>query len=135
MKKRLNTVLLVDDDEPTNFFHKLVISRSGLCEDLHVCSSALEALNWLKSKQNPKPDLIFLDINMPSMSGWEFLDAYKGSEDILQKDKIKVVMLSTSTDKSDKNLASSYSNVHDFMRKPLSGSKFASVVDSLSKAV
>ena len=78
MKQKLNCILVIDDDEPTNFFTRMIIEESNCTTHVKVVESAQEALDYLsKSRtpgrneaQYPSPDLILLDINMPAMNGW-----------------------------------------------------------------
>ncbi len=74
MADKLNCIMLIDDNEDDNFFHSRVIQKNSLANNVIVMPSALEALGYLKLKdqQRIKPDLILLDINMPGMNGWEF---------------------------------------------------------------
>ena len=121
MKKKLNCILLIDDDEDDNFLHQRVIEKAKVAEKVVAVESGFEALDYLTQKQRgqyPNPDLIFLDINMPKMSGWEFLDAYDKLE-LEQKGKIIVVMLTTSVIPYDIKRAQKKSEVFDFKNKPL----------------
>ncbi len=68
-----SSFLLVDDDDPTNVFHKYVLEKAILNSKVHTVMSGHNALDWLNDLQNEPPNVIFLDINMPIMSGWEFL--------------------------------------------------------------
>src|SRR5258708_36657106 len=103
MNKKLNCILLIDDDEPTNFLNKMTIDQSGCAEWVQVVQSGQEALDYLqgtgrfknRKEDYPRPDLIFLDINMPAMDGWEFLDKYKELPKD-QKAEIVLIMLTTS---------------------------------------
>ncbi len=119
--KKLNTVLLIDDDEPTNYFNRMVIEESGLVENIVVLEMAEEALKYLSTEENgkyPKPDLIFLDINMPGMNGWEFLSEYEKLP-ISQQGKVIVVMLTTSLNPDDFERAKEYEQIEEFFSKPL----------------
>jgi|SRR5690349_23075004 len=134
MKSRLNSVLLIDDDEPTNFYTQLIIEESGCADHIQVAQGGREALNYLSKTQQqngenrfPRPDLIFLDINMPAMDGWEFLDEYKK----LQKDrqgKIIVVMLTTSLNPDDKAKAIEMPEIAGFESKPLTEEKLNKIL-------
>jgi len=120
MKKKLKCVLLIDDDEPTNLFNSAIILEAGCTEKIQSCSSGPEGLAYLKSEMNgkhPKPEIIFLDINMPGMDGWEFLDEYNKLP-ISQKGEIIVVMLTTSLNPEDKIKAVEY-GAKGFSNKPL----------------
>lgn len=122
MKIKLNSVLLIDDDESTNFLHEIIIKKSGITEQVIAKQSGKAALDYLQSKDNglyPQPDLIFLDINMPGMNGWEFLEEYK-KLDKEQQGKLVVVMLTTSLNPGDEERAQSMSEIDDFKNKPLS---------------
>ena len=121
--KKIKTVLLVDDDEPTNFINKKVIQGSGLVEAIHTAHSGQEALSFLNRKndqvdQIPVPDLIFLDINMPAMDGWEFLTRYKKLKNT-PTEKIRIVMLTTSLNPDDEVKAKEIKEVHGYKSKPL----------------
>ena len=85
--EKLNCVLLIDDDESTNFLHEIIINQSKITKQVIAHQSGSSALEYLQSKMNgeyPQPDLIFLDINMPGMNGWEFLEEYKKLEEAQQ---------------------------------------------------
>jgi len=128
IKKKLNCILLIDDDEPINFLHKMVIEKSDCAEKVEVKMNGIQALEYLRSEvngQHPQPDLIFLDINMPAMNGWEFLDEYKKlSENMLAK--LVVVMLTTSLNPDDHEKARAFGEIRGFHNKPLN-------VESLNK--
>jgi CheY-like chemotaxis protein len=125
MKRKLNCVLLIDDDEPTNFLNKMIIEETGLVKEVKVAQSALEALDYLSGKGQagsnealPAPELIFLDINMPAMDGWEFLEKYEQLSPE-QKASIIVVMLTTSFNPEDEQKAEKISYISSYRNKPL----------------
>jgi len=128
--KNFDTILLIDDDEATNFLHKLIINESGICKNLIVIDSALDALDWLKNENNPTPNLIFLDINMPKMNGWEFLEEYITLPSIKRTNMV-VVMLTTSLRPKDRKRADLIDEISNFMNKPLSKNKLNSFLNSL----
>jgi CheY-like chemotaxis protein len=95
IKKKL---LLVDDDsDDTELFNEAIgeLDSSVLC---HCASDGRQALERLSEKEIETPDLIFLDINMPEMSGWQFLERMKGNHRL--KD-IPVIIYTTSSTRSD----------------------------------
>lgn len=89
-KKEAISILLVDDNDSTNFFNKIVIERNVFTQ-ITLASNGLEALNHIKQllKENKAvPEYILLDINMPVMNGWEFLEAYINLTPLYKNSKI-----------------------------------------------
>lgn len=122
MKNKIKTILLVDDDKATNFFHKIIIEEAGCAEKVLERENVVEALAYLqqpKAEKMPKPDLIFLDINMPQYTGWDFLESYRGLPES-QKAQIVIVMLSTSIHPDDHEKARQIPEIAEFRTKPLS---------------
>ena len=117
MTKKLNCILFIDDDEPTNFLNKITAEQSGCTDRVEVFQSGQEALDYL-SGPFPSPDLIFLDINMPAMDGWEFLDRYRKLLRTNKADSI-LVMLTTSQNPDDEFKTREISEVAGFENKPL----------------
>ncbi|MEC7754241.1 response regulator [Roseivirga sp. UBA1976] len=121
MKPILNSILLIDDSESDNFFHQRVINQIGCTNHIVAVESGQAALDYLTSKvggEHPQPDLIFLDINMPGMNGWEFIEEYD-KLDPKYKGNVIVVMLTTSLNPDDKHRAEDIENIKTFMSKPL----------------
>ena len=119
MKKKLNCVLLVDDNEADNYLHTLVLKESSITDNIEIAMDGEEALDFLTSRgKDLPPDLIFLDINMPVMDGWTFLEEYEKLDEIL-KSKVVIVMLTTSVNPSDKNRMEQWNGSVDFLNKPL----------------
>ncbi|MEI6900949.1 MAG: response regulator [Bacteroidota bacterium] len=119
MKKKLNCVLLVDDNEADNYLHTLVLKESSITDNIEIAMDGEEALDFLTSRgKDLPPDLIFLDINMPVMDGWTFLEEYEKLDEIL-KSKVVILMLTTSVNPSDKNRMEQWNGSVDFLNKPL----------------
>lgn len=117
MKTKLSCILLIDDDPSCNFIHERLLMRMGCTEKVEIARDGVEGLEFLRSK-NTRPDIIFLDINMPKMNGWEFLEEYQHlSEE--EKSKIVIVMLTSSLNPDDRTKAESYSAVSDYDSKYL----------------
>ena len=121
----LDCILLVDDDPPTNFIHQKIIQTTDVDAHVYACESGKSALDYLNGlepfqdeEECPKPGIIFLDINMPGMDGWEFLERYE-TLPAEKKERVVVAMLTTSINPADKILAESNSNVYSFFSKPL----------------
>ncbi len=118
--KKLKCILLIDDNPDDNFYHERVIKKCNVAETVLAKNSALDALNFLKSKKKEEepPELILLDINMPVMNGWDFLEEYEKLDDDL-KSKAIIVMLTTSQNPDDAKKAATMKVVSDFKTKPL----------------
>ncbi|TFF38032.1 response regulator [Mucilaginibacter psychrotolerans] len=120
------SVLLVDDDEINNFISIKLIKKALTNTDIMACLNGRFAIDQLVEIQRKDPsqlpDYILLDINMPIMNGWEFLDEYKRINlDPLGKSKIFII--SSSVFSNDINKARSYPLVKDFISKPLNVDK------------
>jgi CheY-like chemotaxis protein len=120
------SILLVDDDEINNFISIKLIKKALLNTEIMACLNgkfAIDQLFELQRKDPDKlPDYILLDINMPIMNGWEFLDEYKRLN-IDPQGKCKVFIISSSVFSNDINKARSYPLVKDFISKPLNVEK------------
>ena len=121
----LECILLVDDDPPTNFIHRKIIQTTDIDTHVQTCENGRDALDYIEGTEPfedgdkcPKPGIIFLDINMPGMNGWEFLDKYNQLPEE-KKENIVVAMLTTSLNPDDQRTANEYAGVHSFFSKPL----------------
>ncbi len=132
MGKLVNCVLLIDDDKATNFFNERIVTKHESFDQVNTVQSGVAALEYLNAVENNtaiKPDLIFLDINMPAMNGWEFLIEFsKLNQKITQG--IKVILLSTSSNPDDIRESAKNNSVHDFINKPLSPDLLDNVLNS-----
>ena len=128
MKKKLKCVLLIDDNEADNFFHKTIITQMDIAENIEVAWDGVQALEFLKKENQIIPELIFLDINMPKVNGWEFLEAYKNLKQE-QKTKIIIIMLTTSLNPNDEEKARKISEVKGFKNKPISKQMMTEIME------
>lgn len=128
MIKQLNCIMLIDDNKIDNFFHERVIRKSNAAKEIIAIESGQAALDYIKSgKEKLQPELIFLDINMPGMDGWEFIEHYKQLDESLQKAMI-VVMLTTSENPDDIARAKTEGLLSDFKSKPLTKEMLEDVI-------
>jgi CheY-like chemotaxis protein len=133
MSTQLNCILLIDDDEPTNFLNKMTLEQAGCTRHIRIARSGQEALDYLqccggeRTDEYPRPDLIFLDINMPAMDGWEFLEHYR----LLPADRkadIILIMLTTSLNPDDEIRTRTIPEVAGFENKPLNNPRLDRVL-------
>ena len=120
MKDRLKCIMLVDDDDDDNFFHTRIIKKIDCADIVMAKQTAVEALEYFKlekdnSERCQTPDLIFLDINMPQMDGFQFLDRLSMDAEV---GRTPVVMVSAYGDTDNILKSQRYSRVRDFVIKP-----------------
>src|SRR5471030_1088456 len=127
------SILLVDDDEINNFISIKLIRKAVDNADIKACLNGRFAIEDLakiqKNDPDRLPDYILLDINMPIMNGWEFLDEYKRLN-IDPSGKSKIFIISSSVFSNDINKARSYPLVKSFISKPLSVEKIKEMFEA-----
>lgn len=131
MNKKLNCIMLVDDDPDDNYFHERAIKENNESISVIIENSGIDAISYLKSSKNDDgthPDLIFLDINMPCMNGWEFLEEYSKLDKELQSKAI-IIMLTTSQNPADKLKAMKWDFVSGYLTKPLDEDTFHDIIE------
>jgi CheY-like chemotaxis protein len=114
---RFERIMLVDDNSMENFINKGLIESCNFAVEVISCQSAKEGLSYLGQGKN-LPSIIFLDINMPEMNGFEFLEAFENLP-LTVHSACKVIMLSTSESFKDLNRANKNRFVKKFLNKPL----------------
>lgn len=110
------TCLLIDDNYIDNFVTRRILENSNFAEQIIVRQSPTEAINSLR-EGIIKPDVIFLDVRMPLMSGFEFLEEY--DKLLINKKDIKIFMLSSSLDPMDMKESVGNKYITQFIHKPL----------------
>ena len=127
-------ILIIDDDEINNFIAAKLIDKIPPKAKVSTCVNGQEGINFVKNKlnnQNEFPDIIFLDINMPLMNGWEFLEEYEQIKNDIKK-KVTINMLSSSVYNDDITKAETYTTVNKFISKPLTVDKIKDLYESLN---
>lgn len=134
MHKKLNSVLLIDDDDGTNFINQMLMERAEIANTIVIALNGKEAIDYLTNsgkyktemgRQNPEPMLILLDINMPIMDGWEFLIAYRNLP--INKSS-KIIMFSSTYNPDDKTRADSILEITEFRNKPLTNALLSDIM-------
>ncbi len=112
MDKQL--ILLVDDDPMSNTYSSLIVKKQNPTAEIITFNSGVEALNYLSIHSNPKPELIFLDLNMPVMNGWDFMEEYQKLNL-----EIEVIVVTSSNEEVDKEKCKTYTGISDYFIKPI----------------
>jgi len=123
-------IAVIDDDSVYQFTASRTLKATALPHQILQFNNGQEAIAFLRGgaiSNEPLPDIIFLDINMPITDGWEFLEEFHDLKAKLSKD-IKIYMVSSSIDPRDQNRAKSIPEVTDYIEKPISMSQFAQVI-------
>ena len=129
----IKDIFLIDDDALVNFLNQEIIKDSHPDKKVRSFESATEAIEVIKEMLNTSdsklPQLILLDINMPVMDGWEFLDIFDQLPENKTKD-CKIIMHTSSIDPRDIEKAKTYKAVVDYMTKPLNLQSLSKIFQS-----
>jgi|GEM_PF-3784614 len=135
----LNLILLIDDSDADNHFHKIVINRTKIKAAVKSINSSLDALEYIKKSIStdddqafPLPQLVLMDINMPALNGFELLDKIRQVPDPHGRKKgVKIFMLSGSLNPDDKSMAAEkYADmVYGFYLKPLNEKAIIDIIN------
>ena len=131
---RLKTILLIDDDFTTNFLHQKIISKTEIDTPVEVTNNASEGLDKLLELNETINDhsalvLVFLDLNMPLLDGWGFLEIFK---EMKLNFKIHLFIVSASINPDDKTRAKSYPQVNGYLQKHLTVPTFRQLTKDYS---
>ncbi len=129
--KQINTIFLIDDDTLTNYLNQTIIRRVGYSKEIQAFDKPVFALSALQqitgSDDAPFPEMILLDVNMPNMNGWDFLEEYeKLPVQVIAKTKVYIV--SSSINDRDIEKSKSYKTVSGFISKPLDAQKMNEIL-------
>jgi CheY-like chemotaxis protein len=134
METSQRSVFLIDDDNIYQYTAKILLESTGLARKIQSFYNGKEALRYFQLPENQQPenlpDVIFLDINMPIMNGWEFLEEYDTLRAALPK-QIVLYVVSSSVDSSDMEKSRSYGAVTDYLIKPVNRNQYREVMERL----
>lgn len=117
--KDINNILLIDDNDADNYYNNLVISDASNSIPTQAFEFANDALDFIKDRHEDSADLILLDLHMPEMDGFAFLEAYEKLEN-KHRDNIVIVMLTGYLSPEETEKIKSFKSVKHFCSKPLS---------------
>ena len=130
MEYKYKKVMVIDDSEPDLYIAEMLMEMTGFAEKVVCVSSAKQGLAYLEplyATPDELPHFIFLDINMPGMSGFDFLKEYQHLPDNIKK-KCIIMMLTTSLNEDDRTQAERNQFVRKFLNKPLDREKLAQCI-------
>lgn len=117
--EKLKKVLLIDDDEIVNSINKVIIQHAKFADEIVTENFAANAITYIKGlSKEDLPRAIFLDVNMPEMNGWDFVEEYEKLD--IDTSGIKIIMLTSSINPRDQKRALSMEHIKGFVSKPLS---------------
>jgi CheY-like chemotaxis protein len=134
MKKfdTLKSILLVDDDEASNFLHSIFINKLDMEIEVNSAINGQQALDFILNKGVDKislPCMVMLDLRMPVMDGWEFMRMYEEQVPQSLKNQLMIVLVTISDNSEDKERATNNPHIIDFAQKPLSDSTFKKIIN------
>jgi YesN/AraC family two-component response regulator len=135
-ERELMSVCLIDDDQVYTFGFKKLIELKEIHSRVISFGDGYEAINWLTDPLNEAdlPDVIFLDVNMPGMDGWEFMGKFAEIKSRLNK-KIAIYMLSSSIDLNDIYRAKNMTDIEDYIFKPLNEYQIIEILRHARQAI
>jgi CheY-like chemotaxis protein len=133
--KPLNLILLVDDDDTTNYVNNRTLLRTKAAHEVKIFTNGEQALQYMQAAAGKPgeagteryPDLIFLDIKMPVMDGFEFLEAYK-EMGLNQLVPTKIMMLTSSASFYDLKRLETFADVKRHFSKPLADQDIKEII-------
>lgn len=126
----IKKMFLVDDDDTFIYISQKIIAKTELVQEINTFENGLTALSFFKDNKDNKallPELLFLDLSMPVMDGWEFLDEFE-KINIENKKDITIYICSSSISPNDLIRTKKYDTVKDFIIKPITQEKFSQIV-------
>lgn len=135
---KFNNILLVDDDPSTSRFHQIVIDRLEITQKISFAKNGRDALDYLLSTGDYKsnsdefvqPEIIIIDLNMPVMNGFRFIELYTETENFKQYNP-KIIVLSTSLIPEEKEKIEENRNIYKFLNKPLTKDSISNLLNEV----
>ena len=131
--KKIENLCIVDDDNVFQLLIRIIAEKTELVQRIEIFSNGKEAIEFLNSVRNHAsdiPEMILLDLNMPVMDGWEFLEEFALLKPKLDK-KISIYIVSSSIDPTDIEKASNMKDVTDYVIKPVTREKLINLLNTL----
>lgn len=133
MPKKVNKTLLIDDSDIDLFIQRRFLEVYNFSHQLVSYKSAAEALNWLKNINGQEPpEVIFLDLNMPEVDGFDFLKSFNSLPEKI-RNKTRIVVLTSSNSSQDRDQVLENKNVIQFITKPLKQSDIEMLKELMKK--
>jgi len=135
--KSINTLYIIDDDPIFVFTTKKMFDKEKICQNILVFPNGEDAINHLTplmdaNNEKELPELILLDLNMPIMDGWQFLDEFVKHK---TEKKIIIFIVSSSIDPNDIQKANEYQNVSNYIIKPITREKIKHIASEITALV
>lgn len=132
--KKIDTTCIIDDDPIFIYGTRRIMKEVDFCDNILIFNNgqdAIDGLNELTSQGKNLPSVIFLDLNMPIMNGWEFLEDFTKIPN-LNKEKITIFIISSSVDPRDLARIKSYRIVNNYILKPISPDDLKNILQSVA---
>tara|TARA_R110002051_G_scaffold111608_2_gene184211 strand:- start:13581 stop:13988 length:408 start_codon:yes stop_codon:yes gene_type:complete len=130
MPKSFENVYFIDDDPIYVFISKKLIVEENFCKNIRVFENGKNAIEAIVDNGTAKqqlPNIIFLDLTMPVMNGWEFLESFQASP-IENKETIKIIVMSSSINPLEIDMIKSYAIVSEYIVKPITPADLAKII-------
>lgn len=128
--KNIALVSIIDDDQFFQYNTKLILEESGFIDNILQFPDGEEAINYFLSHKNETdkiPDLVFLDLNMPYLDGWQFLDEFTANT--FKKPLITIYICTSSNSRFDQERFATYENLQGYLLKPISKNEVITVLE------